>query len=75
VALGKAQFGAMKHRDARKFTGIVGRQSAKISGKQGIHHHPQMAQLGEGLAGGMTIEKGPYTPPAPPAPGTPFGKK
>ncbi len=39
--------------DARGFTGMVGKQSSKVSGKQGRHHHPLMAQLGATLAKGM----------------------
>lgn len=56
-------------RDARKFTGMVGRQSKKVGGKQGIHHHPMESQLGEGLTGGMPVKdrKGAYVPPALPA--------
>lgn len=38
---------------ANKFTGIVGRESSKSIGKQGMHHHPQMSQLGNALKGGM----------------------
>lgn len=75
MALDKKQFGAMKMRDKKSFVGIVGRQSKKVSGKQGIHHHPQMSQLGEGLANGLAVKRGPYTPPSPPALGTPFGSK
>lgn len=39
--------------DATKFTGVVGRQSSKKSGKQGMHHHQQMADLGNAVAKGM----------------------
>jgi hypothetical protein len=33
--------------------GIVGRESKKVSGKQGMHHHPMMGQLGDNVAKGM----------------------
>jgi hypothetical protein len=39
--------------EPRKFTGMVGRQSKKVDGKQGMHHHPQMSQLGLNVSGGM----------------------
>lgn len=39
------------------FTGIIGRESKKKSGKQGIHHHPMESQLGDGIAKG--IQPGP----------------
>ena len=61
MALGKKQFGAMKERDARKFTGMVGKQSKRtgLNGKsQGIHHHPMMSQLGEGISGGIDPSPG-----------------
>jgi hypothetical protein len=69
VALSKGQFGAMKAKDASHFTGIVGRQSEKVSGKQGRHHHPLVGQLGAGMAGGMpmTGRMGAYRPPKAPA--------
>lgn len=57
---------------------MVGRQSKKVSGKQGIHHHPMESQLGEGLTGGMPVKdrKGAYAPPAmPAAPPMAWGKK
>lgn len=38
---------------ANKFTGMVGRESKKASGKQGMHHHPQMSQLGNAVMGGL----------------------
>lgn len=39
--------------EPRKFTGMVGRQSSKVSGKQGMHHHPMMSELGLNVSGGM----------------------
>lgn len=36
-----------------KFVGIVGRESKKVSGKQGMHHHPMMSELGENVSGGL----------------------
>lgn len=35
------------------FVGVVGRQSKKKAGKQGMHHHPMMAELGENVPGGL----------------------
>lgn len=35
------------------FFGVVGRQSQKKSGKQGMHHHPQMRELGQNVSGGL----------------------
>lgn len=40
-------------KDPSKFVGQVGRESIKASGKQGMHHHPQMSQLGNAMAKGM----------------------
>lgn len=37
------------------FVGVVGRQSKSKHGKQGIHHHPQRADLGKNLADGMPV--------------------
>lgn len=37
----------------KSFQGIVGRQSKSKHGKQGIHHHPQRADLGQNLPKGI----------------------
>jgi hypothetical protein len=35
------------------FVGMIGKQSKKVEGKQGIHHHPLMSKLGRNIEGGM----------------------
>lgn len=50
---GWAAWRAKGGHETKGFAGMVGRESSKSIGKQGMHHHPQMSQLGNALKSGM----------------------